>query len=58
MNKLLAPGLVSALLLPGAVVMAQDAKAPAASDKAATTQSTPMMGQMANRRPELSDQQV
>ena len=46
MNKLLACIIGTAVLFSGALAMAQDAKAPAPNDKAATTQSTPVTGQM------------
>ena len=46
MKQLLAPSMGVALLFSGIVATAQDAKAPVHHDKAAATQSMPMMGQM------------
>jgi hypothetical protein len=46
MNRLLAIGLGTAMLFVGIVTLAQDAKAPGASGKAAATPSMPMMTQM------------
>jgi hypothetical protein len=46
MNRLLAIGLGTAMLFVGIVTLAQDARAPGASGKAAATPSMPMMMQM------------